>query len=168
MTNATPVLLLEFNELSPALMERFMRDGDLPHFKTLYEESQVFLTDAEEKPPYLEPWIQWVSVHCGLPYREHKVFHLGDGDSLKENCLWDILSDCGLRVWVCGSMNVRYHLPVNGYILPDPWAHQPAPHPKELMPYFKFVQQNVQEHTRERPPLGAKDYLRFLWFMARH
>ncbi|MBI4526165.1 MAG: hypothetical protein HY695_20390 [Deltaproteobacteria bacterium] len=163
-----PLILLEFNELSPVLMQRFIRQGELPNFKIMYDESQVFLTDAEEKPPYLEPWIQWVSVHSGMRYKEHGVFHLGDGFALKERRIWDLMSERGLRVWICGSMNVRYDLPLNGYVLPDPWTQNPPPHPTGLMPYFRFVQRNVQEHTRDRAPLGALDYIEFLGFMARH
>ena len=64
----SPVIMLEFNELSPTIMERFIREDKLPNFKTLYDESQVYLTVAAEEPPYLEPWIQWVNVHCGLNY----------------------------------------------------------------------------------------------------
>jgi hypothetical protein len=42
------MILLEFNELSPALMETFIDQGYLPNFKRLRDSSQVFITDAEE------------------------------------------------------------------------------------------------------------------------
>ncbi|MHC5730644.1 MAG: hypothetical protein ACYTXY_42365, partial [Nostoc sp.] len=62
------IILLEFNELCPSLMERFIKEGKLPNFQRLYEQSEVYTTDAEEKPPFIEPWIQWVTVHSGLSY----------------------------------------------------------------------------------------------------
>ena len=163
-----PVILLELNELSPSLMSRFMGEGKLPNFQRLYNEAHVYITDAEENPPNLEPWIQWVTVHSGLPYREQGIFHLGDGHKLKQKCVWDLLSDAGLRVGVCGSMNVRYDSPLNGYLLPDPWTTEVAPYPDTLLPYFRFVRQNVLEYTKERIPLGWSDYLKFLKFMASH
>ena len=71
-----PMILLEFNELSPALMDAFIDQGCLPNFKRLRESSQVFTTVAEEVAPNLDPWIQWVTVHSGLSFDEHGVFHL--------------------------------------------------------------------------------------------
>src|SRR2546430_3338229 len=84
------VILLEFNELSPELIDGFMRAGELPSFQRLYRESSVSTTDAQESAPNLEPWIQWVTFHTGLSFDEHGIFHLGDGHKLKQKCVWDI------------------------------------------------------------------------------
>jgi len=56
MSPRTPVVLLEFNELTPALMDRFIADGKLPNFARLRASSEIFISDAEEQEPYLEPW----------------------------------------------------------------------------------------------------------------
>ena len=63
------VILLEFNELSPTLMNRFIGQGHLPNFKRFSEEAAVYLTEAEERAPYLDPWIQWITVHTGLNFQ---------------------------------------------------------------------------------------------------
>jgi len=163
-----PMIVLEFNELSPALMETFIDQGYLPNFKRLRDESSVFTTDAEEVAPNLDPWIQWVTVHSGLSYDEHGIFHLGDGDKLAVKSLWDFVSDLGKTVWVCGSMNIKYESPVRGAVLPDPWTVGTSPSPSELEPYYLFVQRNVQEYTNDRVPLSKGDYFRFLKFMLSH
>src|SRR5215472_10401467 len=168
MKNQTSVIMIEFNELSPSLMNRFMSEGKLPHFSRFYRESRIYTTDAEERPPYLNPWIQWVTVHSGLPYSEHHVFHLGDGHRFEEKRVWDLLSEAGLRVWVCGSMNVRYDEPLNGSLLPDPWTSEIGPYPKSLLPYIQFVRRNVQEHTNPEFSLGVADFFKFLTFMITH
>lgn len=162
------VILLEFNELSPSLMQRFIKEGKLPNFQRFYEQSAVYTTDAEEKAPYLEPWIQWVTVHSGLPYSKHQVFLLDEGHKLESKRIWDIVSEAGLRVWVCGSMNASYNSPLNGYIMPDFWSTKVAPNSVELLPYFQFVQKQVQEHTNDSAPLSRGEYLRFLSFMNSH
>src|SRR2546423_14753697 len=41
------VILLEFNELSPSLMHRFMAAGELPNFQRLYRESLVYVRSEE-------------------------------------------------------------------------------------------------------------------------
>src|SRR5712692_1205527 len=168
MNTHRSVILLEFNELTPFLIDRFIDAGKLPNFQRFKRESQVYVTDAEEAQDHLNPWIQWVTVHCGLSFAEHGVFHLGDGHKLTHKCIWDVLSDAGLPVWVCGSMNAKYHLPLHGYVLPDPWTTIAAPYPEELVTLFRFVQRNVQEHTKEQVTLSRTDLLRFLSFMLTH
>ena len=163
------VVFLEFNELSPSLMDRFVKEGHLPNFRRLREQSHIYTTQADEPNfPHLEPWIQWVTIHCGLRFQEHQVFHLGDGPALKAKCIWDVLSSANHKVAVCGSMNVRYDAPVNGYVLPDPWTTGVKPYPESLSPYARFVQANVQEYSNDRVPLKKSDYLSFLQFMASH
>jgi len=120
-----------------------------------------------EEPPFLEPWIQWVNVHSGLNYERHKIFELDEGQKLTVPCIWDVLSSAGLRVGICGSMNVRYETPLNGYVLPDPWSTVVAPYPTSLQSYCRFVQKNVTEHTNERLPLTKAEYFDFARFMLR-
>lgn len=162
------VILLEFNELSPTVMQNFIADGHLPNFARLYQESQVFISDAEEAAPNLEPWIQWVTIHSGLSYDEHGIFHLGDGHKLSVKSLWDIASDEGLRVLVCGSMNAKYDLPLNGIVVPDPWTVGCAPQPAELSAYYDFVQHQVQEHTNAAATSPRQQQVAFLKYMATH
>lgn len=163
-----PVIMLEFNELSPALMDTFINQGYLPNFKRLRDSSQVFTTVAEEVAPNLDPWIQWVTVHSGLSFDEHGVFHLGDGHKLSVKSLWDLIAAEGKTVWVCGSMNIKYDKPLRGAVVPDPWTVGVSPFPAELEPYYLFVQRNVQEYTNDRVPLSMNDYLLFLKFMVTH
>jgi hypothetical protein len=162
------VILVEFNELCPPLMKRFMERGVLPNFRKFHDQADVYLTEAAEKPPYLEPWIQWITVHSGVRYEDHKIFNLDEGHNLAAPALWDVLSDAGLRTWVCGSMNPRASASFNGAILPDPWTTKLPPKPAELAPFFHFIQRNVQEYTKDKVPLSARDYAKFVSFMAQH
>ena len=169
MTNLASILMLEFNELSPSLIERFMAEGHLPNFKRLHDESMAFVTDAQEKQENLEPWIQWVTMHTGLGYDQHGVFLLGDGHKCATKRTWDLVSDEGGRVLICGSMNLAYHRPLNGAVIPDPWTQGVEPQPaNEFDEYLKFVTTNVREHTNERVPLKKADYLTFLKYMLGH
>jgi len=69
--------MLEFNEICPPLLNRWMAEGKLPHFSALYNSSQIFTSIADvSDPDCLEPWIQWYSIHAGLPYDEHRIFYL--------------------------------------------------------------------------------------------
>jgi hypothetical protein len=163
------VIVLEFNELTPRLMDQFIAEGHLPGFARLRRESIVCVSDAEEAAPSLEPWIQWITVHTGLSYAEHGVFDLGDGPRLDAPRIWDFVADAGERAWVCGSMNAatKSKRKENLYVLPDPWSREVPPHPEALFrPYFNLIRTYVQEYTRDKVPLGKSDYLDFGRFMV--
>jgi hypothetical protein len=162
------MILLEFNELTPSLMQRFMSEGKLPNFSRLYHEADIYTTTAAEQPPHLDPWIQWVTVHTGLNFRDHGLQRLNEGHRLRVPRVWDLLTDTGRKAWVCGSMNVGDTRPAGGCVVPDPWTTNVRPHPDSLEPYFKFVQRQVMEHTRDRAQSGLSELLRFMWFMASH
>ncbi|NOT45023.1 MAG: hypothetical protein HOP14_10525 [Acidobacteria bacterium] len=162
------VILLEFNELTPAVIERFMAEGHLPNFSRFAGEAVRFTTRAEEPFTLLEPWIQWVTVHSGLAYKEHGVLKLDQGHHLAAPRLWDLVSREGRRSWVCGSMNVNYEADCDAYVLPDPWCTKVAPRPDELRPFFDFVQTTVQEHTNEAHAASPAAYARFAaWMLQR-
>ncbi len=165
---AGAVVVVEFNELVPELMDRFIKRGLLPTFARMRSESQVYVTTVDERPPYLEPWIQWITVHTGQTYAEHQIFNLGDGHKASAKAIWDVVSEAGQTAWICGSMNVQARSPVKGAMLPDPWTTQFSYTPAELGPYFRFVQRNVTEYTNEKLKLSPVDYASFVTFMARH
>jgi hypothetical protein len=164
------VILLEFNELAPSLVKRFIDAGELPNFARLYRESRIFTTDAEESGPTLQPWVLWVTIHSGVPAATHGIRELGEGQKLKQKSLTELVAEADRRVWVCGSMNTRHGGKVNGNgcVLPDPWTADVAPHPDELLPYYRFIQKNVQEHAATTTGLRPSDYVSFLRFMLTH
>src|SRR3954464_12461921 len=66
MKHEPSVIMLEFNELSPVLMNRFISQKKLPNFERLRNEAEVFTTDAGENPPNLDPWFQIRGVFPGV------------------------------------------------------------------------------------------------------
>ena len=160
------VLMLEFNELTPVLMDRFIEQGHLPNFERLRSQSLDFVTDAEEEPPFLEPWIQWVTVHTGKPYSEHQCFKLNDGSGYEERRLWDHCGAAGLTSLVGGSMNARFDPDVfKGYFMPDPWADGVGDYPTgAFKPYLDVVRAFVKEHSG-RPDISPMAMARFGSFM---
>jgi hypothetical protein len=163
-----PVVLLEFNELCPSLMTEFIEQGHLPNFKKLRDSSAIFTSEAKERAPYLEPWIQWINVHTGVPFSEHGVEHLGESEKVTQPAIWDLVSAAGMKVWICGSMNVHCTSDVTGDLLPDPWTAESMTRPAELLTYNRFIRKQVQEHSNANAKFSKLDYLKFLSFMATH
>lgn len=168
MRTCPAVLMLEFNELSPRLMDRFIREGLLPNFRRLRDESFVALTDPEETQDGLEPWIQWVTVHTGVARSEHGLEKLGEAARLDFPTVGQVVAEAGGQVWMCGSMNLPRAAAGGGWFLPDPWNPDARPHPAELSPFADFVRANVQEHSNPTgPSLGFASVFRFLWLLVR-
>ena len=148
------LILLEWNELCPPLLARWMADGVLPNFKKFFDDSQIFTTVADAGPPALEPWIQWYSMHVGLPYHEHQVFRLTEGPRAGHTDIWEALRAGGLTTMSCSSMNNRGFQQEGGLFLGDPWCTSERAYPHELQVIQDFVASNVQEYTN--PNAGSK------------
>lgn len=163
------VIILEFNELSPRLMDRFIAEGQLPNFERFRNASTVAITDPEEPQDKLNPWVQWVTLHTGVPRSEHGIEKLGEAESLEHKTIGEVVSSAGRSVWICGTMNLPSRTAqVVGAYLPDPWNPKPAPRPASLAHFNDFVRANVQEHTNAAARLSAGSAARFGWFMVRH
>lgn len=164
--NGQHVIVLEFNELCPNLMQTFVGRGLLPNFKKLYDSSVVMTTDANELPPQLEPWVQWVTVHSGLGALEHGIFNLGEGHKLGKKEIATVLSDHGRSVGVLGSMNTNYRN-LNGFFVPDPWDINGIAEPQSLQPFHAIVAKQVQDSSTSNG-ISARDLAAFGLFMGRH
>ncbi|MFM9116036.1 MAG: hypothetical protein ACKOU6_07750, partial [Planctomycetota bacterium] len=134
----------------------------------MQSESEVLVTDAEERGEMLNPWVQWVTVHTGLSLQEHQVTTLSQGHLVSSPAVWDLVTAAGGRVWVCGSMNCRYDRPLNGFLLPDPWSTGVRAFPEqEFTDYLSYVRGAVQDHTSQSAG-GGGSTAAFLKFMAKH
>ena len=164
----SPIVVLEFNELCPDLLNRLIGKGDLPHLKRLRDGSHVFTTDAEESGELLNPWVQWATVHTGLSAEQHGVETLSEGQRVAGKNVWDLLSEAGGKSWICGSMNASYTDNFRGQVLPDPWSTGIPPYPQERFnTYFKFIRSAVQEHSNEGSGITARSALQFLLYMVK-
>jgi len=163
------VILIEFNELCPPLLDRWMAEGKLPNFKKFHDAAQVFVSEADVKSgPHLEPWVQWYSMHTGLSHEQHGVSHLTDGPEAGHRDIWQMLIEGGKHVGDCGSMNAKGFAAPGSFYLPDPWCTVENTSPEELRIFYRFVSRYVQEYTNPTFTLSRADYLRFVSFMATH
>lgn len=162
MPAAHRLLLLEFNELCPGLIDTFMAEGSLPNFKRLRERSHAYITHTSEA--LLEPWIQWVTVHTGVPLDEHGIVDLDEAEKLKHEAFWDgVKSD---NVLLMCPMNVRFNRTDRSIFMPDPWAASQAPSP-DIEPFYRFVRSTVNTHARAQG-LDKKVALDAVRYLASH
>jgi hypothetical protein len=137
------LILLEFNELCPELVDRFIDEGALPNFRHLRDASETFITHTNDE--ILEPWIQWVTVHTGVPFSEHGIKDLDEAEKVTHATFWDALAD--ENVLLMSPMNVKFRRRNQWLFMPDPWAASQTPS-AELEPFYNFVRAAVNSHAR--------------------
>lgn len=157
-------LQIEFNELSPTLIDDFIAAGELPNFRRLRDSSEVFVTDASDEAT-LEPWTQWPTLHTGIADRDHGIQHLGEANRIAGRGIARELARAGFKVGVFGSMNLDYG-PLDGFVIPDPWNPNSTPHPASLGAFTNFVVSAVQENSANT--LDKKAAIPFLAYLTTH
>lgn len=163
------VLMLEFNELCPALLDRWIATGDLPGFARLRATSDSFVTKPDvEDSALLEPWIQWYSTHTGLAYDQHRVFHLTDGARAPHTDIYRALIAAGRAVGSFSSMNVAPFASPGSFFAADPWTEQGDAFPPALNTYNRFVSGQVREYSNASASTGLAEQANFLAFLLRH
>lgn len=121
------IILLSLNELNFDYIKYYISQGLLPNLKFIIDKYGYRKTYSEKEYHLLEPWIQWVSIHTGKFYNEHKVFRLGDitqADGLAQ--LWEIIEQKGYSVGAISPFNAANHTERSGFFVPDPWTQTKA------------------------------------------
>lgn len=154
------LILLEFNELCPQLLDTFIDQGHLPNFERLRRTSRKFITHTTDE--LLEPWVQWVTVHTGVPLSEHGIVDLDEANKLNHSAFWETLDP----VLLLSPMNVKFTQGGESVFLPDPWAASQTPS-AALQPLYKFIRAAVNGHARA-DGFAARDALSAMRFLVAH
>jgi predicted AlkP superfamily phosphohydrolase/phosphomutase len=134
MTNRK-LLLLEINEVTWDLIDRFIAAGKLPNFARLKTHGTWGTPLSVDRPPQLDPWITWTTVYTGQPQAEHNVFFLQQPpETIKAKRIWERCQDHGLTVGVYGSLCSWPPRPVKGFYVPDTFSPDSQTYPESLNP----------------------------------
>lgn len=116
------MILLALNELNIEYIKGYVSMGKLSNFGKLLSNG-VVTTKSEPSYELLEPWIQWVTVHTGKSFDEHKVFRLGDiVDRPDLVQIFEELERLGLSVGGISAFNADNRLEKSKFFVPDPWT----------------------------------------------
>ena len=149
LRQARKVLLLEFNEITWSVADRFMRDGKMPHLTRLRAEGTAAAPEALERPPFLDPWISWVTLHTGVDRSVHGALVLEqDVTTIRAKRTWDYALDAGKSVGIFGSISAYPPRPVPGFMVPGPFAPGPETYPKYLEPVQALNRKYTQVHHK--------------------
>ncbi len=144
------LLFLELNEFNKEILENACL-----HFKNIKKLTSLYQSSTHTEDTYdsdfLEPWVQWVSVHTSTPSNKHKIKHLGDIPHLKGSQIWEKLSERGKTSGVWGAMNASKGSADNClFFLPDPWTASEIATPDELnklLTPLRYATKNCLNHS---------------------
>ncbi len=145
-----PLLLLELNEINFDYVGGYVDRGLLPNLGRLIREHGVSRTVSEQRYEDLEPWIQWVTAHTGLPLAGHGVFRLGDIARHDLPQVWEQLEERGLRVGAISPMNAKNRLRRAAFFVPDPWTQTPPTATRCLAALYRGIVQAVNANAESR------------------
>lgn len=159
MTKKT--ILLGLNELNFNYIKYYVDIGELPNFKALLNNYKLINTYSETKYELLEPWIQWVTVHTGKRYEEHKVFRLGDIINTEHEQIFESLETKGLSVGAVSPFNAKNNLKTPKFFIPDPWTNTPVSGNWLIQSLHQAVHQSVNDNAKGR--LGFKTFISLMF-----
>lgn len=118
------VIFIQLNEINFQIVKKYIDSGYKFNFlEKILNESVNTIEDEEYQN--LEPWIQWTTCFTGEPFKNHKIFRLGDGLKLKGNNIFTDFSkvlnkSCGA---IC-PMNISSKDNNFDFFIPDPWSNE--------------------------------------------
>ena len=147
--------MLELNEINFEALEAYSSTGRLPNLGPWLAEPGYSLTFSERKYEELEPWIQWVTAHTGLPLAEHGVFRLGDIVDRDLPQIWEQLEDLGLKVGAISPMNAENRTKNAAFFVPDPWTPARLTAGSLLKKLYGAISQAVNDNAQARLTVGS-------------
>ena len=144
------LLFLELNEINFDYVDAYVDRGGLPNLGRLARASGVARTVSEQRYEDLEPWIQWVTAHTGLPLAEHGVFRLGDIVKKDLPQIWEQLEGRGLSVGAISPMNAKNRLRDAAFFVPDPWTSTHPTATPRLVALYAGIAQAVNENAQSK------------------
>lgn len=155
------LLFLEFNEINWSVIDKLTAErgaGFLPNFNRLKHQGAWGTPMALEKPPFLDPWVTWVTVHTGVTQDVHGAKVL-EQDTAAVNAVrsWEYVARAGRSVGVFGSIGAYPPQSVDGFVVPGPFAPGDETFPAALSPIQALNRQHTHAHggSRRAESLGS-------------
>ena len=135
------LLILELNECDFDFFLYGAKKYNYPLIEKLISNKKKIDTFTKDKHEgfNLDPWVQWISVHTGIPSKEHKTYRLGQilDKSIKQ--IWETLSSKKISCTVWGAFNSTLNKKKNiDLFFPDPWSFNEKAFPDYFNSFLKL------------------------------
>tara|TARA_B110000977_G_scaffold200555_1_gene291534 strand:+ start:2656 stop:3957 length:1302 start_codon:yes stop_codon:yes gene_type:complete len=145
------IILLGLNELNFDYIKFYINQGLLPNFKKIFEIQPPIETVSEKEYKLLEPWVQWVTIHTGKTFDEHKVLRLGDiVNNPNISQIFEELETKGLLVGAISPFNADNRLMNPAYFIPDPWTKTKPSGNTIVKALYQAIRQSVNDNAKSK------------------
>ena len=158
--NNKNLILIELNEINFDFVRKYIDSGEKLHNLNKIISDNLIITESEAEYSNLEPWIQWPSVHTGMPFKDHKVFRLGDFINSNEVQIFEKIENAGFKVGAISPMNASNRLSDPKYFIPDPWTDTKPDNSFLSRSLASSISQAVNDNSEEK--LTFKTLLKLL------
>lgn len=140
------LFLFELNEFNRDLLKKIAEKNSFKHILEVlsWPEHKTYTDDSDENDT-LDPWVQWVSIHTGVPFERHRVKRLGNVPNLKFPTIWETLGREGISSGIWGVLNAERRTEKCDFFVPDPWTYTEPGHPnlaKDLVVFPRYLAKN--------------------------
>ncbi|MFO1257585.1 MAG: hypothetical protein U1E78_04120 [Gammaproteobacteria bacterium] len=156
---SNPIFILELNEFNDEFLRLAIKMHALPHLeKVLNYNRSLYKTSDRYNSGYLEPWVQWASIHAGVSSKEHQA---KNRDEMPEHfqMIWNKLAEEGFSSAVWGVINAPISQSDQIHCFTqDVWSKSESAYPKQLNRYLnlgRYVGQHLNRLSSWRASLRA-------------
>ena len=142
-------MMIELNEFNADYLLEMSKHLKLSNLQRVfsYHHSTTTTADLVEHQG-LDPWVQWVGIHCGAPTSVHGIRRLGNTRVQTLPQIWHVIAAHGYTWGTWGLMNAPFGNPRGCcFFMPDPWSFDEVAWPTNL------------NHLLALPRYVAKNYL---------
>lgn len=145
------IILLGLNELNFDYIKFYINKGLLPNFSKIFNIQNPIETISENEYKLLEPWVQWVTIHTGKTFDQHKVFRLGDiVNNPDHSQIFEELEAEGLSVGAVSPFNAENRLKNPAFFVPDPWTKTEASGNWVVKSLYQAIHQSVNDNAESK------------------
>ena len=162
------MLIIELNEFDPEYLKKASRKLNLEHINKIFKlKHTVTVTDEKEEYQGLDPWVQWVSIHSGKPFGQHKVCRLSETKKQNFKQIWNIFGEN--KNYSCGIWGVM-NAPCNSkkgikFFVPDPWSFDEKALPNNLNDFLSLPRYMAKNYLSTNLPKFIKESFKMCKFI---
>ena len=135
------LFIIELNECEFKFFLNGAKKYNFPLIKKFISNRNKISTFTKDKEEgfNLDPWVQWVSVHTGIPSKKHKIYRLGQTLDKSTKQIWESLSAKKITCTVWGAFNSTLNNKKNiDLFFPDPWSFNEKAFPDYFNSFLKL------------------------------
>ena len=162
------MLIIELNEFDPNYFKKISKELNLEHIQHIFKLNHTnTFTDEQEEYQGLDPWVQWVSIHSGKPFKQHSICRLSETKKQNFKQIWNVFGEnknysCG--IW--GVMNApRGDNMGIKFFVPDPWSFDELATPSYLNNFLSMPRYIAKNYLSIKISQSIKEFFKMINFI---